>query len=117
MDEIARTTDVRYLLGLHEAVAVSMDDGYARATRRPSFVNLHIASGLANGLSMVLNARRARTPMVVTAGQQDRRHLLQDPMLGGDLVAIAQGAFKDAVEVTRVEDLPVLMRRAFLHAQ
>ena len=93
-----------------------MADGYARATRRPAFLNLHIAAGLANGLSMVLNARRARTPLVVTAGQQDRRHLIEDPMLGGDLVAIAQGAFKEAVEVTRVEDLPVLMRRAFLHA-
>ena len=54
--------------------------------------------------------------MVVTAGQQDRRHLIQDPMLGGDLLALAQGAFKDAVEVTRVEDLPTLMRRAFLLA-
>jgi benzoylformate decarboxylase len=117
MDELARTPDIRYLLGLHESVAVSMADGLARASGRPSFVNLHIASGLSNGLSMVLNAKRARTPLVVTAGQQDRRHLLQDPMLGGDLVALAQGAFKHAVEVTRVEDLPVHIRRAFAAAQ
>ncbi len=116
MDAMARAEDLRYVLGLHESAAVAMADGYARATRRPAFLNLHIAAGLANGLSMVLNARRARTPLVVTAGQQDRRHLIEDPMLGGDLVAIAQGAFKEAVEVTRVEDLPVLMRRAFLHA-
>jgi benzoylformate decarboxylase len=117
MDALARASDMRYLLGLHESAAVSMADGYARATGRPSFVNLHIAAGLANGLSMALNARRARTPIVVTAGQQDRRHLIEDPMLSGDLVAIAQGAFKDAVEVTNVEDLPVLMRRAFRLAQ
>jgi benzoylformate decarboxylase len=37
-------------------------------------------------------------------------------MLGGDLVGLAQGAFKEAVEVTAVEELPLLMRRAFLHA-
>jgi benzoylformate decarboxylase len=117
MDALARAGDIPYVLGLHESAAVSMADGYARASGRPSFVNLHIASGLANGLSQVLNARRARTPMVVTAGQQDRRHLIADPMLGGDLVALAQGAFKEAVEVARVEDLPVLMRRAFLHAR
>jgi benzoylformate decarboxylase len=36
----------RYL-GLHEGTAVSMADGFARATGRPSFVNLHIAAGLA----------------------------------------------------------------------
>ncbi|MGH2981571.1 MAG: thiamine pyrophosphate-binding protein, partial [Solirubrobacterales bacterium] len=117
MDALARSPGMRYLLGLHESTAVSMADGYARASGRTSFVNLHIAAGLANGLSMVLNARRARTPMVVTAGQQDRRHLIEDPMLSGDLLAIAQGAFKDAVEVARIEDLPLLMRRAFRLAQ
>ncbi len=116
MDALAEAPDMPYMLALHESAAVAMADGYARATGRTSFVNLHIAAGLANGLSMVLNARRARTPIVVTAGQQDRRHLIEDPMLSGDLVAIAHGAFKDAVEVTGVDDLPVLMRRAFLRA-
>jgi benzoylformate decarboxylase len=117
MDELARVPEFHYYLGLHEGTAVSMADGYARATRRPSFLNLHIAAGLAHGLANMLNARRARTPMVVTVGQQDRRHLIHDPMLGGDLLALAQGAFKDAVEVNQVEDLPTLIRRAFLLSQ
>ena len=117
MDELARVPEFQYFLGLHEGTAVSMADGYARATGRPSFVNLHIAAGLAHGLANMLNARRARTPMVVTVGQQDRRHLIHDPMLGGNLLALAQGAFKDAVEVNQVADLPTLMRRAFLLAQ
>ena len=70
MDELARVPEFHYYLGLHEGTAVSMADGYARATRRPSFVSLHIAAGLAHGLANMLNARRARTPMVVTVGQQ-----------------------------------------------
>lgn len=117
MDELARVPEMQYFLGLHEGTAVSMADGFARATGRPSFVNLHIAAGLAHGLANILNAKRARTPMVVTVGQQDRRHLIHDPMLGGDLLALAQGAFKDAVEVNRAADLPTLMRRAFLLSQ
>jgi benzoylformate decarboxylase len=117
MDELAKVPEFPYYLGLHEGTAVSMADGFARATGRPSLVNLHIAAGLAHGLANVLNARRARTPMVVTVGQQDRRHLIHDPMLGGDLLALAQGAFKDAVEVNRTADLPTLMRRAFLLSQ
>jgi benzoylformate decarboxylase len=117
MDQLARVPEFHYYLGLHEGTAVSMADGYARATGRPSFLNLHIAAGLAHGLANILNARRARTPMVVTVGQQDRRHLIHDPMLGGNLLALAQGAFKDAVEVNQVADLPTLMRRAFLLAQ
>jgi benzoylformate decarboxylase len=117
MDQLARVPEFHYYLGLHEGTAVSMADGYARATCRPSFLNLHIAAGLAHGLANILNARRARTSMVVTVGQQDRRHLIHDPMLGGNLLALAQGAFKDAVEVNQVADLPTLMRRAFLLAQ
>ncbi|MEV5412501.1 thiamine pyrophosphate-binding protein [Thermopolyspora sp. NPDC052614] len=102
-----------YVLGLHESAVVAMADGYARATRRPAFVSLHAAAGLANGLVGLLNASRSRTPLVVTAGQQDRRHLIQDPMLAGDLVRLASGAVKSAYDVQHAADLPVLLRRAF----
>jgi benzoylformate decarboxylase len=106
-----------YVLGVQEAAVVAMADGYARATGRPAFVNLHVAAGTANGLIGMLNARRSRTPLVVVAGQQDQRHLLQDPMLSGDLVALASGAAKHAQEVHRPQDLPVVLRRAFALAQ
>jgi benzoylformate decarboxylase len=93
-----------------------MADGYARATGRTSFVNLHVAAGVANGLIGLLNARRSRTPMVVTAGQQDRRHLLHEPILSGDLVGLARSATKSAIEVQHAADLPLVLRRAFAEA-
>ncbi|MFE0675740.1 thiamine pyrophosphate-binding protein [Streptomyces sp. NPDC058867] len=102
-----------YVLGVHEGAVVAMADGYARGTRRPAFVSLHIAAGLANGLIGLLNARRSRTPLVVTAGQQDRRHLQQDPMLSGDLVGLAAPAVKAAHDVRHAHDLPLALRRAF----
>lgn len=113
IDALAKEPDIEYVLAVQEASAVAMADGYARATGRPAFVNLHIAAGLANGLIGLLNAKRSRTPLVVTAGQQDRRHLLEDPMLGGDLVGLAQAASKQAVEVQHARDLPIVLRRAF----
>jgi benzoylformate decarboxylase len=113
LDALAHAPDLEYVLAVQEASAVAMADGYARATGRTAFVNLHIAAGLANGLIGMLNARRSRTPLVVTAGQQDRRHLLTDPMLAGDLVGLASAASKDAVEVQHARDLPVVLRRAF----
>ncbi|HYQ66283.1 thiamine pyrophosphate-binding protein [Actinophytocola sp.] len=113
LDALAKAPDLEYVLAVQEASAVAMADGYARATGRPAFVSLHIAAGLANGLIGLLNAKRSRTPLVVTAGQQDRRHLVEDPMLGGDLVALAQAACKQAVEVRQARDLPVVLRRAF----
>ena len=98
VDALADHPELRYVLALQENVAVAMADGYAQASGRPSFVNLHTVAGLGGGLGNLTNAMANRTPMVVTVGQQDRRHLIHDPMLGGDLLALAQGAFKDAVE-------------------
>lgn len=113
LDALATNLDLEYVLAVQEHSAVAMADGYARATGRTAFVNLHVAAGLANGLIGMLNAKRSRTPMVVTAGQQDRRHLLEDPMLAGDLVGLASAASKLAVEVQHARDLPVVLRRAF----
>lgn len=102
-----------YVLGVHEGAVVSMADGYARGTGRPAFVSLHIAAGLANGLIDPLNARRSRTPLVVMAGQQDRRHLQQDPMLSGDVMGLAAPAVKAAYDIHHARDLPLALRRAF----
>ncbi|MFE2065396.1 thiamine pyrophosphate-binding protein [Streptomyces sp. NPDC059467] len=102
-----------YVPGVHEGAVVSMADGYARGTGRPAFVSLHIAAGLANGLIGLLNARRSRTPLVVTAGQQDRRHLQQDPMLSGDLTGLARPAAKAVYDLQHARDLPLALRRAF----
>lgn len=112
-DALVDAPDLQYVLGLQEGSVVAMADGYARATGRTAFASLHVAAGLANGLIGMLNARRSRTPLVITAGQQDRRHLVQDPMLAGDLVGLAGPAAKSAVEVNRAADLPLLLRRAF----
>lgn len=112
-DALVDAPDLQYVLGLQEGSVVAMADGYARATGRTAFASLHVAAGLANGLIGILNARRSHTPMVVTAGQQDRRHLIQDPMLSGDLVGLAGPAVKSAVEVHRADDLPLVLRRAF----
>lgn len=116
LDALVDAPDLRYVLGLQEASVVAMADGYARATGRTAFVNLHVAAGLANGLIGLINAARSRTPLVVLAGQQDRRHLLQDPMLSGDLVGLARPVAKSAVEVQHAYDLPTVLRRAFAEA-
>ena len=115
---LAQTEDApEYVLGVHEGSVVAMADGYARATRRPAFVSLHIAAGLANGLIGLLNARCSRTPLVVTAGQQDRRHLQQDPMLSGDLIGLASPAVKATYDIQHARDLPLALRRAFALAR
>lgn len=113
MDALLEVPDVQYILGLQEASVVAMADGYAQAARKPGFLNLHTAGGLGHGMGNLLNASVSQTPLVVTAGQQDSRHTISDPLLFGDLVQIARPAVKWAQEVAHADQLPVLMRRAF----
>ena len=113
IDALLGPTPIRYVLALQEASAVAMADGYAQASGTPGFVNLHTAGGLGHGMGNLLNAQVSGTPLVVTAGQQDSRHALMDPLLFGDLVAIATPSVKWAREVTKADQLPVLVRRAF----
>ena len=117
MDALVDHPELTYVLALQEASAVAMADGYAQAAGRPGFLNLHTAGGLGNGMGNLLNASVSQTPLVVTAGQQDSRHSLTDPLLYGDLVRIAAPAMKWAQEVTNVGQLPVLVRRAFNDAR
>ena len=117
MDALVDKPELHYVLALQEASAVAMADGYAQASGRPGFLNLHTAGGLGNGMGNLLNASVSQTPLVVTAGQQDSRHSLTDPLLYGDLVRIAAPAMKWAHEVTNVSQLPVLVRRAFNDAR
>jgi len=113
LDALVEYPELEYVLGLHESAVVAMADGYARATGRPAVVSIHAAPGTANALSSLYNALRDRTPMVVMAGQQPQRVLVQDPPLAGDTVAMARPVVKWSRELSNAAELPVVLRRAF----
>src|SRR6059036_734701 len=103
---------LEYVLGLQEATAVAAADGYAQAAGTIGVVNVHVAPGLANGLSILHSAARAKTPLLVTAGQQDTRFLMDAPILAADLVRMAEQFTKWAYEIRRAEEAPQALRRA-----
>ncbi|MCC7087030.1 MAG: hypothetical protein IT427_18680 [Pirellulales bacterium] len=111
-DALVDDSRFQYILGLQEVPVMGMADGYAMASRSLGVVNLHISCGLGNAMGMLYNAFREGTPLLVTAGQQDRRLKFEEPILWGDMVAVAKPWTKWAVEVERVEDLPSATRRA-----
>ncbi len=113
MDALVDTPDIRYVLGLQEATAVGMADGWALATGRTAFVNLHAMGGLGNAMGVLVASKASETPLVVTAGQQDTRHLMTEPWLSGDLVALAAPVTKWAKELRRADDIGPALRRAF----
>jgi benzoylformate decarboxylase len=116
IDSLVTERDIRYIWGLQEASAVSMADGYAQASGKPAFVNLHTAGGLGHGMGAIMNAKIARVPMVITAGQQDLRHFLADPLLAADLVGMAAPVAKWCFEPNSLDDLPLILRRAFYNS-
>jgi benzoylformate decarboxylase len=112
LDALPRARGVRYVLGLHEMAVVGMADGWAQAGGRLAAVNVHVQPGMANALAGVLNAARARVPMLVTVGQQVTSMLGHDPFLGGDVLGMAAPLAKACLEPARVADLPDALARA-----
>jgi len=113
MDVLQEYPQVDFVLALHEGVAVSMADAFARLTRRPAFVEVHTAPGLGNAMGMLHNAAIGKTPLVVYAGHSPGRVLLQEPHLSGPLVEIARPVCKWAEEIHHAHDVPRALRRAF----
>lgn len=116
MDALEKNKDIKYILGLNEIVSAGMAEGYARVTGKPGFLNLHTGPGVAAALPMFYNAQAGGVPLVITAGQQDTRLLLQDPHLSGDIVGMGKIFTKWSTEIQHTEDLPIIMRRAFKSA-
>jgi benzoylformate decarboxylase len=109
--------DFRYVMALHESVAVAMADGYAQATGRPAFLNLHSACGVGNAMGAVVNAFHNRAPLVITGGNQDRRHLALEPFLFARGVELMAPYVKHSEQPARAEDIPAAIDRAWAVAQ
>ena len=112
LDALLDYPRLRYIVALHEGVALGAASYHAQATGRPAVVNVHVAPGLGNSLGMLYNALKARAPLVVTAGQQDTRLRLRGPVLGHDLVAMAAPLTKWSVQAERADELALIMHRA-----
>lgn len=113
LDRLIDYPQLPYYVALHEGVAVCAASFYAQASGRTAVVNLHVAPGLGNGIGMMYGALKACSPMIVTAGQQDTRMRLDNPLLSHDLVAMAAPVTKFSAEPRSADEMGPLLRRAF----
>ncbi|MGI9417944.1 MAG: thiamine pyrophosphate-binding protein [Geminicoccaceae bacterium] len=112
MDALKDHPDLTYVLGLQESVVVTMADGFSRASGKLAACNVHVAPGLGNAMGAIYNAKFTGAPLLITAGQQEQGHGLTEPLLYDPLVPIAAPLVKWATEITRLEDMPRIVRRA-----
>jgi benzoylformate decarboxylase len=109
--------DFKYVLGLQEAVAVGMADGFAQAGGNAAHVNLHTAPGVGNGIGAIFNAKANKSPLLVTAGQQARNLItLQANLTNRDAVEVPKPFVKWAHEPPRPDDVPFAIAQAIQHA-
>jgi benzoylformate decarboxylase len=112
LDSLADYRDLRYILTLQETIAVLTADGYARATQKPTLVQLHSTPGVGNGLGALYQAKRGHSPLVVIGGDAGIKYQAMDAQMAGDLVAMAEPVTKWATMVLEPSSLLRVLRRA-----
>ena len=115
-------SDIEYILGLHEDIAVGMAGGYAQTRRYHAHhddsvtplgvANLHLAPGLAHGLGNLYAAKVAGAPLLVTTGNHSTDFRHEEPILSGNLLRMTRQFCKSSHEVLDVAALPTMVRRA-----
>tara|TARA_A100001011_G_scaffold395450_1_gene490488 strand:+ start:1745 stop:3343 length:1599 start_codon:yes stop_codon:yes gene_type:complete len=113
LDNLGDYPELEYIFHLHEGVAVGAANFYAQASNTTALVSMHVAPGLGNAIGMIYGAMKNHSPMVVTAGAQDTRIRLTDPLLGHDLVSMAAPVTKWSVQVEHADEMAAIMQRAF----
>jgi benzoylformate decarboxylase len=111
---IADQEKIRFILALHETCVVSMADGYARVSGKPSLAQLSTLPGTANAVGALYDAYRDRSPVVLTSTNVDTRIVGRDSHTEGkDLVELTKQFTKWSCEVHRSDRIPEILNRAF----
>jgi benzoylformate decarboxylase len=112
LDALWDYPNLRYILTLQETVAVMIADGYARATQKPTVVQLHSSPGLGNAIGSLYQAMRGHAPLVVIGGDAGVKYQAMDAQMAADLVSIAKPVTKWSTMITDPASTLRVLRRA-----
>jgi benzoylformate decarboxylase len=112
LDALWDYPDLKYILTLQETIAVMAADGYARATKKPTIVQIHSTPGLGNSIGALYQAKRGHSPLVVIGGDSGAKYQGMDAQMAGDLVAMAEPVTKWSTYVVDHTSLLRVLRRA-----
>ncbi|SNQ45296.1 conserved hypothetical protein [Frankia canadensis] len=114
-DDLARVHGVRYVSTSREDGAVLMADGYARVSGRLGVATVTQGPGLTNTVTALVEAARARTPVVVVCGDTppDVDEHLQDIEQREIVLGSGAGFVQVRSARTAAGDVAVAVRRAW----
>lgn len=104
--------EIKYILARDERSASFMAEAYARATNRPGVFEVP-SPGVTHCVPGVAEAFKGSMPVVCFSSDipynWDKRNMLT----GSDQPALFSGITKESITITKAEDIPFLIRRAF----
>jgi acetolactate synthase I/II/III large subunit len=114
IDHMTRHCGIAYYASRHEAAAVAMADGYARVSGELGVCTVHQGPGVTNTLTALTEAVKARTPLLLLAGDTATTALYQNLDVDQDAVVASVGAGVERLRSanTATEDVSRAVRRA-----
>ena len=100
----------------HENNAMSMADGYGRASGRVAVCTTHQGPGFTNALTALVEAAKARTPAILLAADTPAGTLWSNFQVDQTGIALGCGALVDRVRspATAAEDAARALRRSLV---
>src|SRR6185295_4552491 len=112
LDALYDDRSVEYINVRHEQAAAFMADGLARVTDLPGVCLVTSGPGATNLITGVAAAHVAHSPVVVLVGGISLDHSGKDAFQEYDLVSMFKPVTKLALQITRPERIPDLLRSA-----
>lgn len=112
-DALHEKSDIEHVLVRHEQAAVHMADGYARGTGKVGVVLVTSGPGATNAITGIATAYMDSAPMVVLSGQVPSSLIGNDAFQECDMVGISRPVVKHSFLVTKAEDIPETIKKAF----
>ncbi|MCB0373334.1 MAG: biosynthetic-type acetolactate synthase large subunit [Muricauda sp.] len=117
-DELYKFQDkLTHILTRHEQGAAHAAQGYARVTGRVGVAMATSGPGATNLVTGLADAQIDSTPMVCITGQVTRSLLGSDAFQETDIVGISTPVTKWNYQVTKVEEIPEIIAKAFYIAR
>jgi len=117
-DELYKFQDrLTHVLTRHEQGATHAAQGYARASGKVGVVTATSGPGATNLITGIADAQIDSTPMLCITGQVASHLLGTDAFQETDIIGISTPATKWNYQITKAEDIPWVMAKAFYVAR
>ena len=109
--------EVKHVLVRHEQGATHAAQGYARSSGKPGVVFATSGPGATNLITGIADAQIDSTPMVCITGQVASHLLGSDAFQETDIVGISTPITKWNYQITKAEEIPSVLAKAFFIAK